>query len=274
MTVRLQGENFFVPGMRRSVFEFDDVGVVVDADGVESPQDVLAEQSVKLDSENLTETIKVHDGNTLAGPYVIRQFEIDRQDHTVAGDPRTSGVAFNGAQTERHLAVNVGADDGARGAGIEQERDRTAIYLAFHDDHRLRGAEWDAQNARTGAIGQRREQHKDQQDIAKPTARRRGCSQDAPANGAAAACRGGQNGTRSRGRNTVRAWANCAQINHPLAAAVRPIRLGAQFAADNKPDLLGQPRPPPLFLERAATGAGSPLQRVQRMVGKQQRQMD
>jgi len=29
-----------------------------------------------------------------------------------------------------------------------------------------------------------------------------------------------------------------------------------------------------LFLERAATGAGGPLQRVQRMVREQQRQMD
>ncbi len=37
----------------RLVFELDDVGVVVDADGAEFAEDVLAEEAVKLDAKEL-----------------------------------------------------------------------------------------------------------------------------------------------------------------------------------------------------------------------------
>ena len=37
----------------RLVFELDDVGVVVDADGAEFAEDVLAEEAVKLDAQEL-----------------------------------------------------------------------------------------------------------------------------------------------------------------------------------------------------------------------------
>ena len=43
-----------------SFFEFDDVGAVVDADGTELAQDVLAEEAVKLGPDALREIVQIH----------------------------------------------------------------------------------------------------------------------------------------------------------------------------------------------------------------------
>src|ERR1700732_336691 len=50
------------------VFEFDDVGAVVDADGAEVAEHVLAEEAVELYAHDLAQAVEVHDGDVLAGP--------------------------------------------------------------------------------------------------------------------------------------------------------------------------------------------------------------
>jgi hypothetical protein len=53
------------------VFQLNDVGVVVDADGVEFAEDVLSEQAVERDAQHLAEAVEIHDGDPLTGPRVI-----------------------------------------------------------------------------------------------------------------------------------------------------------------------------------------------------------
>src|SRR5882757_282762 len=55
----------------QSVLEFDHVGVVVDPNGVEFAQDILADEAVKLDAQHLAEAVQIHDGHVLTGPRVI-----------------------------------------------------------------------------------------------------------------------------------------------------------------------------------------------------------
>ncbi len=135
-----------------SVFEFDDVIAVVDVDRMEFAKDVLAEQPIKVDAKNCGESIEIHDGDGTLQPGVAIELKIYRDGDTFTHETRRAG-AVRGAKLITEWAITSDTDDGARGAGIEQENYRSAVDFGLHENHRLRGAKWKTNDFGVSAIG-------------------------------------------------------------------------------------------------------------------------
>src|ERR1700746_283319 len=67
-------------------FEFDDVGAVVDADGTELAQDVLAEEAVKLGPDALREIVQIHDRDRLGKQKPAANFQVHARAQRIAYD--------------------------------------------------------------------------------------------------------------------------------------------------------------------------------------------
>ncbi len=149
------------------MLELDDVGSVVDADGVKFAKDVLAEEAVETYSQNLLEFIQIHHGDAVAAPDMVGQGEVHRETDGFACHAGGAEDALGAAERDLHAAVGFCADNGVIGARVEQEGDAFFADFAFDENHRLHGTERHANHARIRAIGHGGEQKKEGQNRAK-----------------------------------------------------------------------------------------------------------
>ena len=114
------------------LFEFDDAGAVVDADGAEFAKDVLPQEAVELDADTLGEIPQTHDRHGLGKQKPIRDFQIHAQAQRITHNAGALAGTLDGGR--RHAGAHFGADDGVIGAGIEQKRSRAAVHLGINQD--------------------------------------------------------------------------------------------------------------------------------------------
>jgi len=123
------------------LFQFDDVRLVVDADGTKFLKNVLAEQAVHGSAEAAREFVHVQYVNRVGDPNAIGEREVRAEAQSVTLHAGALIVLVEIAHLKLRITVSFRANDGVIGASIDQERGAIVVYASIHKDHGLRGAE-------------------------------------------------------------------------------------------------------------------------------------
>lgn len=109
------------PGSRgRALFlKFDDMSVVVDANGAELAKDVLPQKAVELGPDILREVAKVHDRDRLRKQKKAGNLQVHAQAQRISDDARSLARQLDEGRVD--TAAEFGVDDGVVGAGVEQQ---------------------------------------------------------------------------------------------------------------------------------------------------------
>jgi hypothetical protein len=151
------------------LLEFDDVGLVVDADRAEFLENVLAEEAVHGSTEAASEFVHIQHVNRMGDPNTIGEREVGAEAHSVTLHAGALIVLVEIAHLKLRIAVSFRANDGVIGAGINQERGAVVIDAGIHEDHGLRGAERNGDDIGFIRECRRRQEKRDQSKNAETT---------------------------------------------------------------------------------------------------------
>ena len=131
---------------------------VVNPHGTELPQEVLAQQSVKVHVKHLLQLIEVHDGDLLRSPSIVRQLDVRRAPQRISVKAGASMARRHSLKIKPSIAIDFCADNGPIGAGVEQKCGGITIHFTFKNNQGLHSAEVNSDYAGMRGIGQRHQQ--------------------------------------------------------------------------------------------------------------------
>lgn len=117
----------------RALFlKFNDMRVVVDANGAEPAKDVLPQKAVELGPDILREVTKVHDRDRLRKQKKAGNLQVHAQAQCISDDAGSLARRLDEGRVD--TAAEFGADDGVVGAGVEQQCRRIPVHLSVDQD--------------------------------------------------------------------------------------------------------------------------------------------
>lgn len=144
--------------MQELFFELDYAGAVVDADGAELAEYVLAEEPVERGTETFRQVAQVHHRNGLGKEETASEFEVDSDSERIADNADLTAGRLGWEQEAS--AVGFDVEDGVVRAGIKKQGHRFTVHFGIDEEHGVDGTK--REKNRSGASNDwRREEQRE-----------------------------------------------------------------------------------------------------------------